>query len=106
MLLITNIYGRITISPSFQPRSVERGFYRLSAVISDPSKVGDPLVNDLTASGLNDVHDVAQRVGWNTGIVIAQVAPPGLSNPYLCCPGAGRTGAHMDMDGFQRVIFV
>ena len=78
----------------------------MSAVISDLSKVGNPLFNDLTAPSLDNVHDVVQRMGWYVGIVVTQVAPPSLSDPYLCCPGTRRAKADMNIDWLKRVILI
>lgn len=77
-----------------------------SAVVCDLPEVGDPLVNDLTAPGLDHVHDVAQGMPGDSGVVMAEITPSGLGDPYLCGAGAGGAQADVDMDGLQRIIFI
>lgn len=60
-----------TLFPRFGAPTPGGDFYCLSAVIGDLSKVGDPLFNDLTASGLDYIHNVAQRTSRDAGIVVA-----------------------------------
>lgn len=68
--------------------------------------MGKPFLDNLTTPGLDYVHDIAQCVGGDTGSVIAQIAPPGLGNPNLCGVCGGSAQANMDMNRFQRVIFI
>lgn len=80
--------------------------FSISAVIIDLPKMRKPFLDDLTAPGLDHIHNVAQCMGGDMGIVIAQVAPPGLGNPNLCGVRAGSAQADVNMDWFQRVIFI
>lgn len=82
------------------------GVFCLSAVVSDLPKVGKPFFNDLGASCLDYVHDIAQGSGGNAGVVVAQVTSPGLGDPDFRGISAGGTQADMDMNGFQGVVFV
>lgn len=82
------------------------GRQNVSAVIGYCAEICPPLFNDLGASGLDDLHNIAEDALGNAGIIVAEVALSGLGDPYLCSVSVGSALTDMDVDGFQRVVFV
>ena len=81
-------------------------FVHISAVVADASKKVLPLLDHFFAAGLDDCHDVAKDFWRDLGVVVCQIAPAGFGDPDLGRRFCGRPLRHMDMDGFQRLIFV
>ena len=77
-----------------------------SAEVFDLAEVGEPLVDDVAAVGLDDPHKVAQNGGRDHRVVVAKEGPAGSGDPYLGPVCRGPALRDVDMDRFQRVVLV
>ncbi len=80
--------------------------FLLSAVIADCSKVCDPPLYDIIATRLDHLHNVSEGMVGDAGVVVAKVAFPSLRDPDLSRVRGRRSLTNVDMNRFQRVVFV
>ena len=76
------------------------------AIMADFSKEALPFFHDFLAAGFNDGHNITQRPRWDLRIIIAQQAFPCPCNPDFCGVAAGSSLWNMDVNRFQRVVFI
>lgn len=82
------------------------GAFLLSAEIVNAAEISFPLLNNFVAACFDDAHDIPQCALRNVRIVVAEVALPGPGYPYLCGVAGWCALSHMNVYGFERLVFV